>query len=61
MQVDQLAQLQQSSDIESWLGPDFHAVAAMLIQHPVGNQKLIALRKLHLDQARTEGGTPSNQ
>ncbi len=40
---------------------NLHAVAAMLVQHPVSDQKLIASRKLNLHQARTEGSTPSNQ
>ncbi len=61
MKVDQLAQLQQSCDIEPWLCHNIHAVAAMFVQHPVGNHKLIAQRKLYLHKARTEGGTPSNQ
>ena len=61
MKVDPLAQLQQSCDIEPWLCHDIHPVADMLVQHPVGDQKLIASRKLHLHQTRTKGSTSSNQ
>jgi hypothetical protein len=61
VKVDPLAQLQQSCDIEPWLCHDIHPVADMLVQHPVGDQKLIASRKLHLHQTRTKGSTSSNQ
>jgi hypothetical protein len=61
MEVDQLPELHQGCNIEPRIILNLHAVAAMLVQHPVRNQKLITARKRDLHQARTERSTPSNQ
>jgi len=48
LSIDQLSKCLQSRKSDHGLLDNLHATATLFIEHPLGNHKLKAVRKLHL-------------
>ncbi len=60
MRVEQNSQRLQSGKSHHRLHGDLHALATLFIEHPLRNNKLIAVRKCYLNLMLTEGLTSPN-